>query len=97
MHNSLTSEQVDNMRQVRQKLEISRQRTALDIDFRRESRKQENDDLQKILSRPRRAINEDSESSDSEEDEDLKAAKRVIFMKKSVRKSSDDFTSEEEY
>jgi len=45
------------------------------------------------------AINSESESSDSEEDENLKAAKKAIYAKNYTRKHmvEDEFSSESEY
>lgn len=45
------------------------------------------------------AINSESESSDSQEDEHMKAAKKAVYAKNYVKKIviEDEFSSEEDY
>jgi len=51
--------------------------------------------------RPKQAINSDSGSDDSSDDEDLKQAKLVMYKDNSIRKKSvlldENFSSESEY
>ena len=81
---------------------FEKQQTQKEIDFRSESQMNVGNEITEdnFENFHRVAINSDTEQEDSEEDEELAAAKRVIFYNNSIRKSvkvDEDFNSESDY
>ena len=70
----------------------------MEVDFRDKAHKNLQDD--EINLRPKMAINSESEESDSDEDPELKAAKKAIYAKNYMRKTNandSEFDSESDY
>ena len=89
----------DNVQRTQSVLTSSRRDTVMDVDFRSEDQKKEEEE-NKL--RPRMAINSDTESADdSDEDEELRLAKASIYSRNLSRKvvssDEDDFKSESDY
>ena len=70
----------------------------MEIDYRTEEQKRDYDDNQL---RAKVAINSDTEEDDSDEDEELKAAKKAIYARNYIRKTvvedSSDLDSQSDY
>ena len=91
----MNTAKVEEMKETYDRLKSQEKKSVMDIEFRSE---EQIDELERRM-KPRKRINSDSSYSDSS-DEDLKAAKEVIYKNNDIRKSvkiEDEFDSESDY
>ena len=96
-HGHNLDEQAERLEKITQSLHMSRRMTVDDVDYRDEDQR-ERESL--VGQKPRLAINSDSEEEDSDEDDNLRAAKKVIYARnrnKSIIQSDEEFESESDY